>query len=335
MKVYVKCPSKVTLFGEHAIVYGYPAISASLGKYLHMTIEEWHEGVIIMAEGVKVDGAAVHIREGWNIKSLGYADYPKHALRYIITALKLIEAEYTKLKPAKIMVKSTLPVGAGLGTSASVSVATIAGYLKYLGYEPTRKEIVKLAHKTEYTVQGKASPMDTSTVTYGGILYIKPKGGYGEAYIEKLPKIKPKVVIGYVEKKYNTGFLVARVRELLDKNPKIIGAIMENIGRIVEKAKQLIKEERWEDLGKLMDVNHGLLYALGVSTLELERMVYASRLAGAYGAKLTGAGGGGSIVALVPEEKAENVKRAIEIAGGKAFIAEIGVRGVEVEKVKS
>ncbi len=189
-------------------------------------------------------------------------------------------------------IRSEMPVGAGLGTSAAVAVATIYAYIKELGYDIDKRELARLAWQVEKDVQGSASPTDTTMATFGGIMFVKPEGN--NAVMEPVrPGTNVPLIIGYVPRVSTTKDLVAMVRRKYETMRDVIEPIIRSIGLITRKGREAL--ERGGDLelmGVLMNINHGLLDALGVSTRQLNEMVYAARNAGALGSKLTGAGGG-------------------------------------------
>src|SRR5659263_426940 len=188
-----------------------------------------------------------------------------------------------------IEITSEIPVGSGLGSSAAVTVATLEAINIEcsLGYDKTN--IAKMAHEIEREVQGAASPTDTFVSTFGGVIVIPSR--------KKLEILDCGIVIG------NT-----------------------NKGASPKKTAKMVMQKKYAALGKLMNVNHGLLDALGVCTMELSALVYAARNSGAYGAKLTGAGGGGCMVALTDSPR--EVANAIEKARGTAIISSFTPYGV-------
>lgn len=139
------------------------------------------------------------------------------------------------------------------------------------------------------------------------------------------------LVVGYSGVKADTVTLINQVAEKAKKYPKVVENIYENIAEIVKLAKESLLKEDWNTLGDLMNFNQGYLEALGVSTGKLSDMIYASRSEGAYGAKLSGAGGGDCIISLSAEGKVQSVKDAIEKVGGEVIDVEANVEGVRVE----
>ena len=156
-----------------------------------------------------------------------------------------------------------------------------------------KKEIASTAYRIEKRVQnGRGSPMDTALASFGGYLQVTR-----EVKPLDLPPLE--MVVGYTKLPHDTLSEVEKVQSLKERYPDVVEPIFQAIGAISTRAVPLIKEQDLARLGELMNINHGLLEALGVGTRELCELVYAARIAGgAFGAKLTGAGGGGCMIAL-------------------------------------
>jgi mevalonate kinase len=192
--------------------------------------------------------------------------------------------------------------------------------------EIDRRKISELGHRVEVEVQGSASPTDTSIATYGGVLFVEPSiTNIEQINVDNLP-----LVIGYTGVERSTKLLVDKVRGLKEKYPDLVNPIIKDIGRLTRKARNML--ERGNDVGDLMNLNHGLLEALGVSTEQLSRAVYAARRAGASGAKLTGAGGGGCMIALAPKNR-DVVMKAINECSCTAFYSAVARDGVRLEEI--
>ncbi|AAL81761.1 mevalonate kinase [Pyrococcus furiosus DSM 3638] len=332
MKVIASAPAKVILFGEHSVVYGKPAIAAAIDLRTFVEAELIREKKIrIEAHDIKVPGLTVSFSEN---EIYFETDYGKAAevLSYVREAINLVLEEADKKNVGiKVSITSQIPVGAGLGSSAAVAVATIGAVSKLLGLELSKEEIAKMGHKTELLVQGASSGIDPTVSAIGGFIF------YEKGKFEHLPFMELPIVVGYTGSSGPTKELVAMVRKRYEEMPELIVPILEAMGKVVEKAKDVIlsnvdKEEKFERLGVLMNINHGLLDALGVSTKKLSELVYAARVAGALGAKITGAGGGGCMYALAPNKQRE-VATAIRIAGGTPMITEISREGLKIEEV--
>ncbi|MEE8167561.1 MAG: mevalonate kinase [Candidatus Hydrothermarchaeales archaeon] len=310
--VSASAPGKVILFGEHAVVYGEPSLVAGIDKRVYVDAEK------------KGDRISIASDVGSSSFSLDEIGLPaQDELRYVKKAVELVFKRVDKRTGLEINITSEVPSASGLGSSASVSVATILAVSKLFDADLTLKEIAELGHRVELEVQGAASPTDSSVATFGGVLFIQPT----EKKVDSI-EADLSLIIGYTGVERSTKVLVERVKSLRDRYPGIVDPIIQDIGRLTREARTRL--ERGDDVGDLMNVNHGLLEALGVSTEQLSRAVHAARDAGARGAKLTGAGGGGCMIALAPNHQVE-VTRAIEASGCSAIRASLSRAGVRIE----
>jgi len=294
-------PGKIYLFGEHAVVYGEPAIACAIDLRSHVSAKR--------ADSVTINS---------DLGETGL-DYEVHP--YVSACIKKM---LKKKEGVLVEIKSDIPIGAGLGSSAAVTIATLQALnLEFsLGLAPDR--IAELGHGIEAEVQGAASPTDTYVSTMGGLIALPSR--------RKLRLLDCDIVIGDTlqgASPKKTARLVKMVASLRDEFPSIINPIIKTIGSFASLGEKLLEERDYASLGKLMNIDHGMLDALGVGTVQLSNLVYAARSAGAYGAKITGAGGGGCMVALT--DRPEKVASAIEDAGGKAIITRATELGVEVE----
>ncbi|MCS7097704.1 MAG: mevalonate kinase [Candidatus Methanomethyliaceae archaeon] len=322
MKVTFSAPGKITIFGEHAVVYGRPAIVGSIDKRIYVTMERRNDNCIkILAEDLSFKGLSIKIGDRIEVEA---NDRILEALKYIVKAIEIASEYINEKSGMNISISSEMPVGAGLGTSAAITVATLAAYSYILGHELSLNEIAKLGHTVELTVQGIASPMDTTISTFGGLIYLMPNVGFEQLSLNN----ELDLILGHVKRDESTAKMVKKVREIKERNEKIIEMIMSSIGAIAEEGKWAIIKGDVEKLGLLMNINHGLLESLGVSTKLINDMVYASRNVGAIGAKLTGAGGGGCIIALCPGRKKE-VSLAIKLVGGNPMDFKLSMEGLK------
>lgn len=326
--VTASAPGKVFLFGEHAVVFGEPAVGCAIERRARVTVEQRDEGVRVHLDDLTLDGFTVEYGgDTTGRPDVDVADSLVEAgVGYINEALEQVrDATDERDAGFEITVESSIPLGAGLGSSAAVVVSTIAAGAAELGVELDDEEIARRAYEVEHTVQdGQASRADTVWSTMGGVVRVE-----GDEYrridgVENLP-----FVIGYDGGAGDTGALVAGVRNVRDRYDfaaDTVGAI----GDLVRRGKRALAEGDLEEVGRLMNFNHGLLSALGVSSRSLDSMVWAARDADALGAKLTGAGGGGCIVAL---DESEDALTALRYTPGceEAFRAELDTEGVRIE----
>jgi mevalonate kinase len=321
-------PGKVYLFGEHAVVYGEPAVPCAIERRAEVTVERRSEGLRVHAADLTLDGFTVQYDA--LAEERPDVDVPDSL---VDAAIGYVQEAVAQAKDAAdiddvgfdITIESDIPLGAGLGSSAAVVVATIDAATRELGVELSDDELADRAYRVELTVQeGEASRADTYCCTMGGAVRVE-----GDDCRQIAAPDLP-FVIGYDGGAGDTGALVSGVRALRDEY-EFAADTVAAIGDIVRRGEAVLEDGDVNELGKLMDFNHGLLSALGVSSRSLDAMVWAARDAGALGAKLTGAGGGGCIVAL--DETAET-STALEYTPGceEAFRAELDTAGVRREE---
>ena len=333
----VSAPGKVYLFGEHAVVYGEPAVPCAIEKRATVTAEPRADGhVRVEAQDLTLNGFAVEYADTPDGRP--DVDVPKPlidaATGYVDAAVEQArEAADAPNAGFDIEVNSDIPLGAGLGSSAAVVVAGIDAATRALGKPLDRRELADRAYQAEHDVQdGQASRADTFCSTMGGAVHVEADD-CNRVATPALP-----FVVGFDGGAGDTGQLVAGVGSLRDRYAFAADTV-EAIGDIVRQGKALLaaadpdsdpSAELITDLGELMDINHGLLSALGVSSRSLDTMVWAAREAGAEGAKLTGAGGGGCIVALDTTDETET---SLQYTPGceQAFRATLATDGVRVE----
>jgi len=292
-------PGKVILFGEHAVVYGQPALAVPVTQVqAEVRIDK------IFSPGIRINAPNIQLNE--KLDSLA-ASHPLAAtVRNTLAAL-----EAGPLSGVTILVRSSIPVASGLGSGAAVSVAIIRALSNHLKKDLTDKQVSALAFETEKLYHGTPSGIDNTVVTYAKPVYFV-KG----QPIEILHVRKPfTIVIGDTGIPASTKESVRDVRIQRHKNPERYETIFAAIGSIAKTACQLIESGMPESFGPLMDENHALLRSMNVSSPELDNLVEAARKAGALGAKLSGGGRGGNMIALVPAGNAGAIARSLKEAG--------------------
>jgi mevalonate kinase len=224
-----------------------------------------------------------------------------------------------------VYINSQIPSSSGLGSSAAVTIATLSAINDEFSLHKTREEIANMAFEIEKKVQkGRASPTDTTVSMYGGIVLIS--GGSRR----RLPPQNMHLVIGDSLVSHSTAKMVEQVGDLKKRHPEIVNPILDAIEGVSMSAIHHLDNPR--ELGRYMDMNHALLDALGVGHPHLSKIVLASRVAGAYGAKITGAGGGGCMIALCPKQLKLRVASAIEACEARAIVTGIDTEGARKEK---
>ncbi|ELZ49406.1 mevalonate kinase [Halorubrum coriense DSM 10284] len=331
-----EAPGKVYLFGEHAVVYGEPAVPAAIERRATVTAEPRDDDhVRVEAEDLSLNGFTVEYAGGTGDRPDVDVPTPlvEAAMGYVDAAVEQArEAADAPDAGFDIAVESDIPLGAGLGSSAAVVVAGIDAATRALGEQLDRRELADRAYRAEFEVQdGQASRADTFCSTMGGAVRVEGDD------CEPIDAPNLPFVVGFDGGAGDTGELVAGVRELRAEH-EFAADTVESVGDLVRTGEALLAAADPEsdpepallaELGELMDFNHGLLAALGVSARSLDAMVWAARDAGAHGAKLTGAGGGGCIVAL---DESDATETALSFTQGceEAFRAELATEGVRV-----
>ncbi|WP_435358281.1 mevalonate kinase [Haloarchaeobius sp. DFWS5] len=328
--VTAHAPGKVYLFGEHAVVYGEPAIPCAVERRATVTVEERSDARLrVDAKDLQLEGFTVEYGETGGDPAV---EAPNPMLE---AATQYVDGAVSQARDAAdapeagfdVTVESDIPLGAGLGSSAAVVVATIAAAASELGVDLDPREVADRAYQVEADVQdGQASRADTFCSAMGGAVRVEGD----DCRTLDAPDLP--FVIGYDGGSGDTGELVAGVRELRDEYDFAADTVAA-IGDLVREGEALLEREdegALTELGRLMDFDHGLLEALGVSARSLDSMVWTAREAGALGAKLTGAGGGGCIVALDATDATETAL-TYEAACEQVFRAELATDGVVVE----
>ena len=224
-----------------------------------------------------------------------------------------------------VYINSQIPSSSGLGSSAAVTVATLSAINDEFRMNKTREDIANMAFEIEKKVQkGRASPTDTTVSAYGGIVLIS--GGSRR----RLPPQNMHLVIGDSLISHSTARMVEQVGELKNNYPNIVDPVLDAIEGVSMSAIHYLSNPR--ELGRYMNMNHALLEVLGVGHPQLAKMVLAARDAGAFGAKITGAGGGGCMVALCPKPLKHRIAGAIEACNARAIVTGIDTEGVRKEK---
>jgi mevalonate kinase len=302
---------KLILLGEHGVVYGRPAIAAALPGGAEATAEP--------AAGPRLEV------EPWGVAFDADAeqrDAQSEMLRKAFCALlEPYVASYGRRPAMRVRVRLSLPGGAGLGGSAALSVAIIRALDAALGVAPRdASAVASAALAAEAVFHGNPSGIDSAMAASGGVaLYRK-----GQALEPLKLARKLTLVVGHSGEPGSTHQTVASVGRQHERNPQKLEQIFDGMEAIVINGKSaLAAGELWR-FGQLMVLNQKLLNTLLLSTVRLEEMCDAAQQAGALGAKLTGGGGGGCMIALCEHMTAANeVKDALTALGREAFIAEV------------
>ena len=304
-------PGKIILFGEHSVVYRRPAIAAPVTQVsTRAVIQANPRGpageVYIQAPNIDLDA---HL-----------ADLPaKHPL--VVAILGVVTAlQVSRLPAMNIRITSTIPVSAGLGSGAAVSVAVIRALGAFLGHPLPDEKVSNLAYEVEKLHHGTPSGIDNAVISFAKPVYFR-RVDQDNTTIETFQAADPlPFVIADTGIPSPTAEAVSLVRRGWQADQELYENIFDAVETIVLAARQAIEGGTQEALGMLMDENQELLVKMGVSSPELDILVQSAREAGALGAKLSGGGRGGNMIALVTPETASLVTAALKRSGASHTI---------------
>lgn len=317
-KVEISTPGKLMLFGEHSVVYGYPCLVTAVDQRMRVVAETQKEKTL------QINAPEVGLINYFQaVDSLGKNQNTPKGARFVETAVKNFFERFKIKSGLMIETRSDFSSEFGFGSSSAVTVGVIKALSELFEEDLNERELFDLSYKTVLEVQGVGSGFDLAAAIWGGTLWFL---GGGKKIIP-LGENNLSIVVGYTGIKADTPTLIRKVEKEKRKQPKIIGRIFEVMALITKEAKDALEKRDWAKLGELMNLNQGLLDCLGVNTKELSSLIYAAREAGAFGAKLSGAGGGDCMIALVDSKKKEEVERMINKAGGKVLQVKTGAKG--------
>jgi mevalonate kinase len=300
--IYAYAPGKIILTGEHAVVYGQPAIAAPVNEVRARAAIEADPSdptgkVKIVASDIGLDT---------NLDALP-AEHP------IATVFREVQQELGigHLPALTLTITSTIPIAAGLGSGAAISVAVCRALSTFLGSPLAEEAVSRIAFETDRFYHGTPSGIDNTVISYGRMIYFR----HGQKTEMLANAEELTLVIADSGEKSLTGKVVHNLRIQIEIDPNRFKPILEKIGSLSLSARKAIEQGDQNRLGNLLNDNHSLLQELGVSSANLDLLVRISREAGALGAKLSGAGCGGNMLAVVKPADAEGVAAALLSAG--------------------
>jgi len=302
---------KAILFNEHFVVYGVPAIVSAIGKYT-------------VAKAQSFEEPRLHLIDNRNATP-GYKedkkDQQKDSVRRIVEKMDLNFSD----EGVEVELAGTLYAASGIGASAASCVAMARALSEYFQLDLTDEEINHIAYEGEKGYHGTPSGIDNTASTFGGLIWFEKKEN---PVMDRIDIMNPvEIVMGNTGKVADTTAAVAGVRERKQAHPDKYAEIFKRAENIAYLAKQAFIDEDLHEIGKLMNENHKLLQQIEVSSKELDFLVRLAKDYGAYGAKLTGGGLGGNMIALTPGRKLQDeVANAIEKEGFQTLKTSIGVK---------
>jgi mevalonate kinase len=296
----------VIISGEHFVVHGAVALAAAIGRGTKV-------------EASRAQSLAIETPVGGS-RPPGSEPLPVEKVVREMYRERSLEPE------VHLRITSNIPAGAGLGSSASTMVAAVAAVNRLEGWNLDANSVAETSMLGERLVHGRPSGVDVAASVFGGVLEFKVGREPWQVPLERPAKF----LVVYSGNRRNTGRLVSKVSSMKGLYPALFSKLCESATLISELATARLVTGRLEDLGKIMTYNHAVLGMVGASNEQLDRLVDLCLQSGALGAKLTGAGGGGSILAVAPRGEEDAVAERISSKGFEVFVTEVPTGGVRV-----
>jgi mevalonate kinase len=291
-------PGKIILCGEHAAVYGQPAIA--LPVFDVRATATAHSGVL--NTGIIIESPSLQ-------QTIRTAEDPDHPLSRLCM---LVQQELaTTNKDLRIIVESNIPVAGGMGSGAAVSAAVARVLAQASGTQLATEILSKIVFEIEKIYHGSPSGIDNTVICHELPIFFQ-RGQPPEILRIGNPF---QLIVADSGVGTPTHLAVEAVKTLYGSDPAAIGEVLASIGNVVRLARTELTEGEPIRLGELLNQNHALLQKLGVSTTQLDSIAEAARRAGAWGAKLSGAGMGGNVIAISTPEKIDSISEMMLEAG--------------------
>ncbi len=291
---------KVILFGEHGVVHGRPALALAVQR-----------GAEVSAVPAESGPTRLHIAP-WNVE-IDTGSEPNLGREPLQKALNIARALYPDNVELTLHATMRLPSGAGMGSSAALGVAVLRAMDEARGITRSNDEIYQRSLDWERVFHGNPSGVDNAMAAHGGMAVFRK----GQPLTRIVPRHPLRIVAGFSGESSGTKEMVESVARQFEKDPVRVGKIFDGMEAIVNNGKLALEQGELKSLGQLMTLNHRLLSSLMLSTMLLEDMIAAAEKAGALGAKVTGAGGGGCMIALVDTDETRDAVKAALLAMDK------------------
>ncbi len=300
-------PGKIILFGEHAVVYGRPAIAAPL-------MQVRAEATVEASDGMTLDLWLPDLGERYQA-GLTWAAVSE-TTPPLLSAVRYVQRYLggMALPALRLTVRSAIPIAGGLGSGAATAAALIRALLRHLGDSAENATVCDLTYAVECLHHGTPSGIDNTVVSYEQPVFFlrRPGNNLVQPFITGRPL---HLIIGDTGVRSETKGVVADVRRQWQADPATFEMLFDRCGHIAHAAHAALAEGDPAHLGRLMNENQRVLQAMTVSNPALERLIEAALRAGALGAKLSGAGRGGNMIALVTPEQLDPVEMALRQVG--------------------
>jgi mevalonate kinase len=313
LKSKASAPGKIILFGEHFVVYGVKAILCAINKRITVTAEKTSENKILIESSV---GNLVSVPN----RPINEIDFPLRPFYYLAD---MMIQKYNEKSGIKITIDSNIPLGVGLGSSSACCVAG-ASAISGIFTKNSKEEILQMAIEAEKTIFPNTSGADCTVCTYGGLIQYDKQNGHSK--IDSEPNFH--LVIANSKIEHSTKEVVSNVKQFKEKNEDKFSSICNEEVNLIDDVLICLRNNDLKGIGRDMIKNQNYLETIGVSNEKLRNMIeLATKFS--YGAKLTGAGGGGCIFALTDENNMEKTIQQLKENGYECFSAKIDFKGLD------
>jgi mevalonate kinase len=303
MRAVAEAPSKAILTGEHFVVHGAWGLAAALPRRIRVEAQK---------------------APRFSVQSNAFSGPRNPALIPVGRVVEKMAMEYSFNPRIKVSISSTVPGGAGLGSSASTMVALTAALGKLNSLHLSVDEVIRTSMIGEEHIHGRPSGIDSTICTMGGLILFKPG-----SKPRKVPTGPRSLVISFSGMSRSTLQQIGHVAKVKESFPSFFEGLTRTANAVSLLAAERLSAEDMPGVGTLFNFSHAILSVLGVSTATLDKIVSASMALGSYGAKLTGAGGGGSVISVCPEGKEKSIIAGLKRRGFETISARIPVEGVK------
>lgn len=317
------------LVGGHAVVHGQPTIVTAVDQRLSVTITPIDEPVaVVTSVELGVDQVSVALTD------IALSNRSIPALPFVSQALHTFQKLYGLPGGCQLVFTSDFSAQVGFGSSSAVTVALLAALAAWAKIQWSPEELFTIAYQVVLTVQGVGSGFDVAAAVWGKTLqYIRPSlpPVSGQKIAEVLAITSLPLVVAYSGTKANTPQLIRQVDEQLSQHPAQTEALFAKIGTCARELGVALSQQDFERAGRILTTHHGLMQQLGMSTPKLDALVQAAISTGAYGATLSGAGGGDCMVSLAPDSKKQAVEQSLILTGGSVLRVTAHAEGVRYD----
>jgi mevalonate kinase len=310
LKSKASAPGKVILFGEHFVVYGVKAILCAINKRITVTAEKIEENIISIQSNI----GNLELEPNKNVSEINSPLKPFYYL-----ANKIIKNKNTGIK---IKVESEIPLGVGLGSSSACCVAGAAA-ISRLFSNTSKEEILKLAIEAEKTIFQNTSGADCTVCTFGGIMEYDKENGFSK--IKSEPDFH--LVIANSNIEHSTELIVKDVKSFKENNENEFLNLCKDEGKLVEDVLELFKKNNIKKLGEKVNENQRYLETIGISNEKIRKMIQIGKES-SFGAKITGAGGGGCVFALTDDTNLNKTINQFRNKNYECFSVKIDLEGL-------